>query len=112
MKYFLEIQKSGRGFAAETQRVLRRIKLWHDFSEKQKQECEQHRHEKKVKQVVAPTYRLPKEIVEQHNDCHVHKIIGNQYGGEQPFGVFTQQKNFIVRLAASLFYDADFARRQ
>ncbi len=59
--------------------MLNRIDFWNNFTEQQQEECQQNSDEQILKNNgISPIYRLIEEILKEHNDCHIDKIVGNQ----------------------------------
>ena len=58
--------------------MLSGIDLGHNFSEKQQQEGQQHRHAQELQPPgTAKVDEVVKEVAEEHNDGDVHQIVGD-----------------------------------
>ena len=56
--------------------MLNRIDFWNNFTEQQQEECQQNSDEQILKNNgISPIYRLIEEILKEHNDCHIDKIV-------------------------------------
>ena len=59
--------------------MLSSIDLWHNLSEKQQHEGEQYGNHDKLQPIgCAKIYHMGKEIVTEHDDGNIHKIVGNE----------------------------------
>ena len=78
--------------------MLGTVNLGGNFSKEEQQEREQHRHEEELHPLGrAEIHQLHKEIVEQHDNGHVHQIVADQDGGQQTLVVVAQVQDFGIR---------------
>ena len=72
---------------AKLERILSGINLRHNLSEEQKQECKDYRDDKELKPIGFRTklHDSGKNIVEEHDNGDIHKVIGYQYGSQCTF---------------------------
>ncbi len=76
--------------AAKGQRILPAVDLWHNLTEEQKDESEQHRDAEELHPWLPKLYQLTKDIVAQHDNRDVDQVVRNENGGQRALGVTAQ----------------------
>ena len=98
--------------AAEVQGIDARIDLRHYLAKEQQEECEQHRGYEELQPVrAAEVCHLCYDIVQQHDDCHVDKVIGDKDCCQCALRIFPEHYNLSV-LIATLVECGEVFRRE
>ena len=88
------------------------IQLRNDFTKEQNEESEYNRlHQKAQHSAVESEYLRHGERA-KHNNHHIHKIVGNEYGGKQFFGIRQQVAYLLLLVVALNFVDLLFGKRK
>ena len=94
----------GSGKTAESQRLLSRIYLRHDFTEKQQQKCKDYCQNEELCNGRMKLEHIHKEEVAEHDYGYIHEVVRNQNRCQQTFAVVQQITDFLIRRMLSLRY--------
>ncbi|CDA86659.1 unknown [Bacteroides sp. CAG:754] len=96
IKYLFQVINARRGETAESQCLLCRINLRHDFAEQEQQKSQYHSQYQELCQRRMKYKDIHKEEVAEHDNGYVHKIISNQYRRQETFGIAKKGTYFII----------------
>ena len=93
--------------------MLRRINFRHDFAKKQQQESKDNCDYQELQNNRSSEIDYPcKEEIAEHNDGNVHKIIGNEDGCQQSFGITQKASVVFIRRMIIVLNVVKVASRQ
>ena len=104
IEYGTAKRDAGSGKTAESQRLLSRIYLRHDFTEKQQQKCKDYCQNEELCNGRMKLEHIHKEEVAEHDYGYIHEVVRNQNRCQQTFAVVQQITDFLIRRMLSLRY--------
>ena len=97
IEYGTAKRDAGSGKTAESQRLLSRIYLRHDFTEKQQQKCKDYCQNEELCNGRMKLEHIHKEEVAEHDYGYIHEVVRNQNRCQQTFAVVQQITDFLIR---------------
>ena len=95
---FAEDLKFRSGKTAESQGMLRTVDFGNDFAKEQEQEGEQNRHHKELEPLcLSEVDGFVEAEVEDDDDGHIHQIVADEDGCEEPFAIVQELGHLLVR---------------
>ena len=104
IEYGTAKRDAGSGKTAESQRLLSRIYLRHDFTEKQQQKCKDYCQNEELCNGRMKLEHIHKEEVAEHDYGYIYEVVRNQNRCQQTFAVVQQITDFLIRRMLSLRY--------
>ena len=94
---FAEDLKFWSSKPAESKCMLRTVDFWNDFAKEQEQEGEQNRHHKELEPLcLSEVDGFVEAEVEDDDDGHIHQIVADEDGCEEPFAIVKELGHLLV----------------
>ena len=83
--------------------MLSGIDLGHDFAKQQQEESQQNGNHDELQPIGRTKIDdVTEEIIAEHDDRHVHQVVGNQDGGQCPLRVLAQLRDQSIAVVLLL----------
>jgi len=88
--------------------VLAAVDLGHDLAEEEQEEREQDGDDEELEpDGITEVDGMADEIVAEHDDGHVHQVVGDEDRGQQSLGILTKCEDVAVALRVALLQLVD-----